>query len=393
MMLRENNEDPMTIGVDGHDLEGKRTGVGRYLMSILRSWDRTNALGNDEVILFFKQTIPPDIPARFSTRLLEPLGGKQSTALFVHVLLPSRARRESIDVLWCPGYVAPLPWRGKLVLTLHDIIYEARPDLFEWQSPADFFLLKFVSKRAARHAARILVPSRFTASEVERLYGIPRDRIVLTKEATDEHFCPPQDLTAARTVARRYGVEGPYFFFVGSIFTRRHVPDCLKAFAKIADAFPNQQFLLAGANRTRRKEELGRVIEEVNASLQRCAIVWVPYADPNDLPALYGAATATVWLSEYEGFGLPPLESLACGTPVITTTLASLPETVGSCAIFVRNPSDINEIANAMRTILSDEDTRQRLSQCGPSRAATFSWDQCAVQTLATLRDVAEKER
>ena len=380
----------MTIGIDGHDLEGRRTGVGQYLMAILRAWARAGVPTQERIVVFAKDHVPEDLPTGITARLLAKPFGYSSTALFIQALLPRAAKRAGVDILWCPGYVAPLRWRGALVLTLHDIVYETRPELFNWRGPQDFFLLKFVSRAAAQRAARILVPSQFTANEVRRLYRVPEHRIAVTPEAADSAFRPISK-NDALTVAARYGIRESYFFFVGSLFTRRRIPECLQAFGAIARDFPRQQFLIAGGNYTRPHVDIHHIIMRLNAAIGRPAIISVPYAAQEDLPSLMSGATAVIWLSEYEGFGLPPLESLACGTPVITTASTSLPETVGDCALFVRDPSKVTMIAEAMRALLSDEQLSSRLSSCGPRQAARFSWDRCGEQTIEVLRQAAEK--
>lgn len=391
----------MIIGIDGHDLEGRRTGVGRYLISILRAWEEANVLTRNRVVLFFKREIPSDLPQRLEPRLLRSPIKHPSNALFIHWLLPRAAKRENLDILWCPGYVAPLwlprrGWRGArvpLVLTLHDIIYEAHPQLFNWRGPQDRFLLKFVSKSAAKRAARILAPSAFTAHEVERLYRIPAGRVNITPEATDASFRPMPESPDVRATANRYGVTGPYCFFVGSIFTRRRIPECINAFAQIGADFPEHQFLIAGENLTNPRVNLVERIADANIRLRRRAVIWIHALASEDLPALYNAADATIWLSDYEGFGLPPLESLACGTPVITTRAGALPETVGGCARFVENSSDSAAIAEALHDVLGNAALRQQLSACGPQRAAQFSWDRCAEKTLAALRAAREPQK
>ncbi len=149
----------MIIGIDAHNLEGNRTGVGRYLLNLLKIWVQissgshsdtaTYRSGNSiKFVLYFKDEIPGDIPKsdRFELKLLKA----GSTAKFVHWDLPRAAKKDKIDVLFCPGYVAPIFWRAKLALILHDIIYEAHPDWFNWQSPADKILLRWVSSRAAK---------------------------------------------------------------------------------------------------------------------------------------------------------------------------------------------------------------------------------------------------
>lgn len=374
----------MVVGIDAHHLEGNPTGVGRYLFNILNAWEQSGALQEHRVILFFKDETPKSLPHGVEAKLLPQPLGISSTALFTHVLLPYAAAIEGVTVLFCPGYIAPLFTRIPVVLTLHDIVYEAHPEQFFWHSRADRILLKWVSKISARRAARVLAPSQFTASEIERCYDIPKQNIVITPEAADPIFSqPPKDTD--HTIPATYGVEPPYLFFVGSMFSRRHIGECIDAFALLAKDSPNPSFLLAGKNYTQPFVAVDERIRAVNEALGREAIIHIPYIESEHLPALYRHAQATVWLSDYEGFGLPLIESLTCGTPVITSQSSCIPETVGECAILIEDNRNIQEIAQAMRRIFQDEALRDHLSSCGPLRAREFSWDRCASQTLEAI--------
>jgi len=379
----------MIIGIDGHDLEGKRTGVGVYLMNILRAWERSGVLAEHDVVTFHKDEIPDDLPEGVRGVRTHPLFGKSSTAVFTHWLLPRAASNAAVDVLFCPGYITPLFWRGRTVLTLHDIIYEAHPEWFRWNSKADQLLLKRFSRASAMRADVILTPSHFSASEIERYYGVDPYKIVVTPLDADPTFSPERDPAAEKAVRETYSLTGSFFFSIGTIQSRRHIPEAIAAFAHVAWGNPAVQYLIAGGNQTDPHVDIERLVNDMNASLGREAIRYVPFADRQHLSHLYRAAAGLVWLSDYEGFGLPPLEAMASGTPVITSDSSCLPETVGDAALLIRNNTDTEEIATAMRTLLTDKKTVKRLTEGGLKRAAQFSWDKCAEQTLEALRAAA----
>lgn len=375
----------MQIAIDGHDLEGNRTGVGRYLMNILRSWSRSGAGKQHHITTFHKGEVPDDLPEDIEGILLKPLLGRPSTAVFTHLQLPQAAKRANADALFCPGYVAPMMWKKPFAVTLHDIIYEARPELFRYHSPADAVLLRRMSRKTAERADIILTPSHFSAGEIMAHYNVQPERIVVTPLAPDPAFTPKHDRAAEQRILQNFNLTAPFFLTVGTIQTRRHVPECISAFIAASEKHPGFQYLVAGGNQTDPHVDIEALIKDANTQAGRDAIVYQPYIGDNDLRHLYRAAHGVIWLSEYEGFGLPPLEAQASGTPVITSRTASLPEAVGECAVFVSDPTDAGSIQRGIEQLMADTRLHRKLEQCGPKHAKNFSWDACAQQTLAVL--------
>src|SRR3989338_990378 len=382
----------MKMAIDAHCLEGNRTGVGRYLSSILKEWRKANL--KHEIILYFKDEIPEDFSALnnfFIPKLLPRIFGRRSTFLFIHFAIPKAVKDDSPQVFFAPEYIAPLGLKIPLVLTLHYIIYASKPKLHSWPSPFDRIFLGMVSKRAAKKAAAILVPSEFTKLEVMRVWSIGKKKIFITQLAAGKEFTRTQDKGLIEKSKNIYGITDKFFMFVGSAFPRRHVLECMKAFAKIADQNSDYQFLIAGVDCYKKPGILDTVAKNFNQELGREALVRKNFAASSDLPILYSAAEATIWLSDYEGFGLPPLESISCGTPVITNKAGSLPEVVGDCAFFVSDPSDASLISYAMLKIIEGGRNKEALQLCGPNRAKNFSWEQCAKQTMEILISCAGK--
>lgn len=368
-------------------MEGNRTGVGRYLFNLLREWQtagREKQIADCRFILYFKDEIPADLPKSdlFEMKLLKTL----SKAWFIHRALPRAAKKDKIDILFCPAYVAPLCYRGKIALTLHDIVYEAHPEWFNWQSKADKILLRWVSKKAAKKAAIIFVPSEFTRQEVIKNYRVPSEKVVLTYEAVDSSLrFLVKDEKALASVKNKYALKEKFIFFAGSIFSRRHIPEIIETFSKFAQKRGDFQLLLCGKNYTSPWVNIDRLIEQKNSALGRQAILRVDFVADNELKLLYNACAFFVWLSDYEGFGLPPLEAMSCGAPVISSDSSSLREVINGAGLLIKNNSDTEEICQAMQRLAEDDVLRAELIRKGSVQAVKFSWQECAEKTLQLL--------
>ena len=375
----------MIIGIDAHYLEGQPTGPGRYLLNLLRVWNNFRPSFDLKFILYFKSEIPSTLPESpfFIKKILYPPLGLQSNALFLQYLLPKAAKKDKVDVLFCPGYAGPLNFPGKIALALHDIIYEARPDLYNWPSFLDKILLKKVSKKLAQKAKIIFTISQFSKKEIIKHYKIDAQKIFITYLAPDPKFKVIQNNENIKKIKDKYKIKDKFIFYLGAIIDRRHLQETIKAFEKIDKNFPNFQFLIAGPNLS--SFNIKNLVNDINKNLEREAIIYHPYASEKDLVYLYNGAELTCWLSQYEGFGLPLLESMACGTPVITTPLASIPEVVGNCAIFVKEPTNISEISLAMEKGIKDDVLREKLKEKGLEWVKNFSWQKCAEKTLSVL--------
>ena len=359
----------MKIGIEAHNLEGRRTGVGRYLINLLRQWSKFDLPADLKFILYFKKEIPDlDLPNSFEKKLL----CSNSNAFFMHYLLPKAAKKDKVDILFCPGYLGPIFYQGKIALTLHDIVYQARPDLYNWPSFWDKILLKKFSRISAKKAQIIFTPSEFSKKEILKHYQVAADKVFVTPLAVDQSFKQIADQNKLTEIKKKYQIKNRFILSVGSVFIRRHLPEAIEAFEKVIDQLPGYQFLVVGHNYTKRKL-FGRAV------LRR------DYLEGEDLVALYNAADLLIYLSDYEGFGLPVLESMACATPVITSPLGSLPEVAGDSAIYVEDSSSVESISCAIYQGLTDQELRRELIEKGLKQAQTFSWQKCAQKTLDAL--------
>ena len=382
----------MLIGIDAHNLEGKRTGVGRYVFNLLKIWSLAHTYhtpeydkyGQVKFVVYFKNEIPADIPKSdlFKCKLLN-VG---STAKFMNWDLARAAKKDKVDILFCPDYRAPLWYSGKTAITLHDISYEVRSDEFNWPSVADRILLKWASKKTARRANIIFAPTEFVKNEIIKYYDVPAEKIIVTPLSIDLALLrPPANINEeVAKVWSKYGIKDKFIFYVGSIFSRRHLPEVVAAFEQLAKENNNYQFLIGGKDYTNDRS-MDELIKEMNKKLGREVILRVDFIVDDELKLLYSACAFFIWLSDYEGFGLPPLEAMSLGAPVITTDGSSLREVAGNAALLIRDNLDVKEIYRAMHKLTRDSVLQEELIARGREQSAKFSWKTCAERTLEKL--------
>jgi glycosyltransferase involved in cell wall biosynthesis len=223
----------------------------------------------------------------------------------------------------------------------------------------------------------IFACSEYTKKEILKKYH--SDKIHVVPLAADEKFNDIKDEGKIRATKEKYGLKGKYLFYVGTIFNRRHVLEAIKAFKSIHEKYSDCQFLISGRNMTRPFQNIDNKIAKI-----------VDYINEQDLLYLYQGAELFVYLSEYEGFGLPPLEAMACGTPVLTTKKTSLAEVLGNYPIWVDDPKNVEEIKEKMMKVLDDEHLKIEMINRGLERANQFSWRKTAEETLRILLNYAK---
>jgi glycosyltransferase involved in cell wall biosynthesis len=288
-------------------------------------------------------------------------------------------------------YNAPPLCPCPTVVTIHDISFEHYPQFF---SPRDRLILKTLVPLSARRARRIITVSEHAKGEIMACYDITADKIAVTYEAAGEQFRPITNPTALQTVRTKYGIpDGPFILALGNLQPRKNIRRLVEAFARLdlsqrkVQSLLQSTLVIAGKAQWRESE----IFQSVRDRGLEDAVILPGYVDDADLPALYSAATVFVYPSLYEGFGLPPLEAMACGTPVISSNAASLPEVVSDAALTI-DPTDIDALAQALVEVLSSPERQEDLRQRGLRRVAQFSWDRCAAETLSVYREVLSME-
>lgn len=364
----------MKIAIDARELCGTPTGVGRYLDRILDAWMRLpEARAHEFVLCAPAGDALPVFEGLRVTVCSRPGGGTR----WEQLVLPGLLRASGADVLFSPGYTGPLRCPVPMVVAVHDVSFAAHPDWFSWREGAR---RRTITRMAAVRAARVLTISRFSQREIATYLGIGADRVTVIYPGVTR-VGPAGD--AHRPPSGSGGGTGGAVLYVGSIFTRRHVPALIEGFAQVAHVHPEATLDIVGDNRTSPRIDLAAL---VTASGVPDRVRVRAYVQDDTLAALYDEARAFVFLSSYEGFGLTPLEALAAGVPPIVLDTPVARETCGDAAMYVARPEP-SLVAGAIEAVLFDTSTRRRLTDAAPAILARYDWDRCAAAVLDVLLD------
>jgi len=344
------------------------TGVGRYLLRVYAELQRLAAPDFRVTALVRRdQTLPLDGPSR---SLPGPAGDTMPLSLGQWWHLPRALAGDPSSLFHYTYFDLPPIRRHPLVATCYDLEPLRHPELF---SPRLVWYSRLFA-RGLRRADRVVAISHATARDVEGLAGVPADRIVVTHLGVDPVFRPADAVAVAR-VRAAYDLPERYVCYVGNTLPHKNLSRAVEAMAAVRKACGPIPFVLGGApDRHRPTIEAAAARHGLGDGLRFLGRV----ADA-DLPALLSGASVFLFPSLYEGFGLPVLEAMACGAPVVTSTRASLPEVAGDAAVAC-DPLDTTAIADAVIRLLTDDPFAARLRHAGPARAASFTWERCAAQ-------------
>lgn len=370
----------MKIGIVAYEMEGSKTGVGRYLEGLLtglaecgRPW---------EWHLFFKGD-SFEHPLWRDERFIPRFDGRPAARpiLWEQFRLPGLLRHANLDFVFSPAYSLPcIPGmpnvRATSMLTVHDLSFERLPEEFSWK---ERWRRRWLARRSARMANRVLADTTEIARELERTYALSPNKIGVVPIGIDAGF--RNTAGASSSLLEPYGIEPPYLLYLGSILARRHIDLMIEAFAEVADDFPELKLVLAGQNRLRQPDDLKRWIA---SSGRADRILEVGYVTEDALGALYHHAELSYYLSSYEGYGLPPLESLAAGTPTLVgrgLALDDLWPDYPYRALLL----DRQTVSALTRRALEDEDERRRIGEEGQLRMARLDWKHSAELFLTEI--------
>jgi len=367
----------LRVLIDGHMIGTKETGNETYISGLLEGFEKMG-LAQDVVVR------DPDVDVGCHRPV--PLAHKSDWTRML-VALPALARRTSASVVHCT-YIVPPRMPCASVVTIHDLSFMRRPEMFTFRDRA---LLETGVPLAVRRADRIIVPSHHAQADLLDIFNVTPERVRVTYEGVGERFRPlPQGVI--KTVRRTYGLDRPYILTVGNLQPRKNIRRLLSAWSQLVDdgAAEDCVLVLAGGSHGR-SEDVGSIISELHLGEHVRLTGFVPDAD---LPALYSGARLFVFPSLYEGFGLPVLEAMACGTAVACSNATSLPEVAGDAAAMFE-PTDANAMAATLGALVADDQLLQRLRKRGLARARQFTWEHCARETLVVYGEAvaARQER
>ncbi|HXJ84687.1 MAG TPA: glycosyltransferase family 1 protein [Candidatus Methylomirabilis sp.] len=381
----------MRIALDLSLVPGQRVGVGQYAYQLARALARVDQVNSYVLYPVFYFIVNPDydqtdLPTapnmrvahrRLSPRVVRHLWRRERSDEFKEYLL-GRANVVHSTTFCAPRFRAP---RRRLVTTIHDCTFVTHP---EFHIPANIDHCLHGTRLAIERADALIAVSESTRRDLIERLEAPADRIVVTHEAADPDLARVTDADRLDAVRRRYDLPERFVLFLGSMEPRQNLLRLLEAFAALAPSLREEfKLVVAGAQ--------GWLNESVHEQVRKLGLgdsaCFPGYIEQDDVAALYSLATVFTYPSLWEGFGLPVLEAMACGAPVLTSNVSSMPEVAGDAALLVP-PTDVDAMADGLTRLLEDGALRADLAVRGSDRAAQFSWDRCARETLAVYQTV-----
>ena len=371
----------MNVGILSWMIDKKRTGVNNYLYNLIK-----NMINNgkaDEISLIHYERSDDPIYSQVNDIIIPEKPLKLTSAIGI----PQAVKNADIDILHIPVHwynqITPfvLNREIKKVLTLHDLTPILFPEMhtretnLTWKSS-----LKFIKNRTNV----MICDSISTKNDCIKLLNIPEKRLRVIPLSADEQYKPLKNKKQIHDELKsEYKIDTPFILFVGTLEKRKNVPTLLKSFYKLKKCKIEHKLVIVGGKGWK-YTKIFDLIEEFNL---KGDVIFTDYVSDEYLVKFYNAADLFVYPSLYEGFGLPPLEAMACGCPVITSNTSSLPEVVGDAGIMI-DPNDIDSLTESMHKILTDNELRKEMSRKSLERAGMFSWKKTAKETWDVYEDV-----
>ncbi len=362
----------MRIGIDARLVHYRQAGITQYTLRLLQGLAQIG--GEDEfVVLQHYRDREPYVDHRSFERSpsYTPSHHRLESYFLALELLPL-----GLDVLHSPDFIPPRKSRYKCVITVHDLNFLVYPHFLTSEAARYYGQID----QAVRRADRIIAVSESTRRDIVRLIGAPQSKISVIYEGANPIFRPLSNKEDMReSLRRKYGIDRDFILFVSTIEPRKNIPTLLLAFRQLLDDYHLDVNLVLAGRKGWRIEEVFDTIEQLKLEDRAFCLGRVPTAD---LVWLYNTARVFAFPSFYEGFGLPPLEAMACGTPVVVSNVSSLPEVVGDAGLLI-DPQEVDELTVALWRLMSDEELRKDLTERGLLRARSFSYEKMARETLA----------
>ena len=368
----------MRIGIDARLVYYSRAGIGQYILRLVEALSEIDVSGHQFILLQSrKDHTRLDGHASFGRVSLWTPSHHRLEQLTLHLEIS----RLHLDLLHSPDFIPPFRRNCRSVITIHDLAFLLYPHFLTNEAARYYGQID----QAVRHTDHIIAVSESTRRDTINLLGVPERKITVIYEAADPIYRPIDKETARRHVLENTGLDRPYLLFVSTIEPRKNLPGLLQAFRNLRDQYKRDEALVLAGGRGWLSEEVYSAIDRLHLNDHVRLLGRVP---SEHLVYLYNASQGLVHPSFYEGFGLPPLEAMNCGTPTIVSNVSALPEVVGDAALLV-DPNDIDGLTVAMWRMLTDEQLRACLIEKGLKRAHMFSLERAAQQTLDVYRRFA----
>jgi len=371
----------MRIAFDATAAPPQPVGAGNYILYMAQA---LSLLGEElDLVVYAQKTGAQRLKFPDSHKIqliVQPDRSPAGRLVWEQVCLPSLLRKDGIDLLHSPHYTLPILFTGPVIVTIHDLTIFRFPHLHLARKRLFFRTFIYIS---ARRAAALIAVSESTRQDILQFVRISPSKIHTVHEGVSTDFHPIRDDSRIQTVRSRYDLPQDFILFVGLIEPRKNLPVLLRAVKMASNRHETLHLVITGRPGWK-YEEVYQLIEQLDL---KSRITFTGYIPHDDLPVLYNMSRFLVYPSQYEGFGLPVLEAMACGTPVLTTQVSSMPEITGEVGLLVP-PGDVDALAHGIERLWQDPTQCHKMSVQGVQRASGFSWERAARQTLDVYRHV-----
>lgn len=365
----------MKIAIDIRTAGGEKTGKGFFTFHLVQNLLKIDQ--KNEYILYTKEKIPGF--EQFKNATLKTIKGAN---IFWHFNTAKDAKKENVDIFFAPtSYITPifLDQKIKVIIAVHDLVAFLFPNTHNKKA---VFIEKLLLKRALKKADKVIAVSQNTKRDLLSHFKLPENKIDVIYCAAGEEF-KPLNKENLQEFIKETQLPKKFFLAVGTIEPRKNYINLVKAFSVVKQKFPHYHLIIVGKNGW----DYDPVYQEIRENYLTKNVHILGYLSGKNLVNLYNLAQALVFPSFYEGFGIPPLEAMKCGCPVISSHTSSLPEVVGDSALLI-DPSSHLEIAGAMLKIIQNEDLHEKLKNAGLLQARSFSWETSAKNLLDRLPEM-----
>ena len=375
----------MRIGIEAQRIfRKKKHGMDIVALELIKALQLIDH--NNEYFIFVQKGEDQCLIETANFKIIEVPG--LTYADWEQFFLPIYVKKHKVDVLHCTSNTAPVFCSAPTIITLHDIIFlenkTSKDHLFNLYQELGRVYRKYVVPVNLKHTKRIITVSNFERTRISESLKIGSDKISVVYNAFGKHFEKPEDKTKIEEVRAKYNLPEQYIFYIGNTDPKKNMFSTLKAFAKYIDAAENKlPLLIADVD----AKNLDLILDKAGLNAYREFIQLTGYIYNSDLPFIYAAASVFLYPSLRESFGIPMLESMACGTPVITSNTSALPEIAGNAALLV-NPANENEITKAIQDTLSNQHIREDLIEKGLQRIRSFNWNLSATNLLGIYQTI-----
>jgi glycosyltransferase involved in cell wall biosynthesis len=372
----------LKIGINAIFLvAGEGGGIERYLRNLIKAFQKIDHKNEYTVFTNKDNTGTFDLQNNFK-EYFSPISARfrPMKILWEQFILPLQVKRAGIDVLFSPGNISPFLVPCPSVVVIHDLIPYIQPDNF---TKAELYPLKCLLRSTAKKATKIITDSVSSEREILNRFNIPSDKIKVVYAACDEIFlyCDASVESKAR-IKKTLGINGDFILYTASTRPYKNIDGLLKAFSLLKKKHGIKHRLVITGLAGRGHQALVKMVADLELEEE---VVFTGYLSDEALLSLYSGASAFVYPSFYEGFGLPVLEAMACGTPVVASNATSLPEVVGQAGLLF-DPCSVEQMSEEIRKVLTDKQCRLELTSNGKQRVREFSWERTAKGVLDVLQ-------